>query len=140
MFMKSCRSLAGKRYQMRVAWAMGFYAVALVSCSWLVKNVQLGEVLLGIVAVLPALPVLAVLIALGRYLQEESDEYMRMLSTRSLLVGAGALLSTVVVSDFLRALADGPALPPFVGFMVFFVAFGIAQGVQQLRSRADSDG
>lgn len=132
-------TVAGKRYRRRVLAAMSLYVVTLFLCMKLVKTIPMQGWALYLVALLPAAPVIAVLIILGRYLQEETDEYLRMLTVRSLLVAAGALLSTTVVDDFLRAIAHTTALSPFVCFIVFFVAFGIAQTVQELASRESGD-
>jgi hypothetical protein len=131
---------AGRRYRRRVLTAISVYAVILYSCLKLVKTLPMHGWVLYVVAVLPAVPVIAVLAILGRYLQEETDEYLRMLATRSLLVASGALLGTIVVNDFLRLLAHGAALSPFVCFAVFFVAFGIAQMVQDMASRGGNVG
>jgi hypothetical protein len=134
-----CSSAAGKRYRRRVFIAMSLYLVVLFSCLKLVKAVPMHGWILYVVAMLPAVPVISVVAILGRYLQEETDEYLRMLTVRALLVAAGALLGTIVVNDFLRVIAHGSALDPFVCFVVFFVAFGIAQGVQEMTSRGGSD-
>jgi hypothetical protein len=134
-----CSSAAGKRYRRRVFMAMSLYLVILYACVKLVKTVPMHGWVLYMVALLPAVPVLAVLAILGRYLREETDEYLRMLAMRSLIVASGALLGTIVVNDFLRAIAHGAALDPFVCFVVFFVAFGIAQYVQGLASRGGRD-
>ncbi|MGA7685861.1 MAG: hypothetical protein WCC32_13590 [Terriglobales bacterium] len=130
---------AGRRYRRRVLTAMSLYMVILFSCLKLVKTAPMHGWLLYLVALLPAVPVIAVLASLGRYLQEETDEYLRMLATRSLLVGSGALLGTIVVNDFLRLIAHSAALSPFVCFAVFFVAFGLAQMVQDMVSRGGND-
>jgi hypothetical protein len=118
---------------------MSLYMVILFSCLKLVKTAPMHGWLLYLVALLPAVPVIAVLASLGRYLQEETDEYLRMLATRSLLVGSGALLGTIVANDFLRLIAHSAALSPFVCFAVFFVAFGLAQMVQDMVSRGGND-
>ena len=55
------------------------------------------------------------------------------------LVAAGALLGMLVVSDFLRSYAEVGDIPPFVGFMVFCLAFAGAQGLQKLRDRGTAD-
>lgn len=130
---------AGKRYRRRVLIAMSLYVVILLSCMKFVKAVPMPGWALYLLAVLPALPVLAVLVILARYLQEETDEYLRMLTVRSLLVAAGAMLATIVVNDFLRIIAHGDPLMPFVSFIVFFVSFGIAQLVQEAASRRGGD-
>lgn len=134
-----CNSGAGKRYRRRVLMAMSLYIVLLFSCMKLVKLFPMHGWALYLLALLPALPVLAVLVFLARYLQEETDEYLRVLTVRSLLVAAGALLATNVVSDFLRTIAHGGPLMPFVCFIVFFVSFGIAQVLQEAASRRGGD-
>jgi hypothetical protein len=130
---------AGKRYRRRVLTSMALYIVVLFSCLKLVKAVPMHGWLLYAVAMLPAVPVLAVLVMLARYVKEETDEYLRMLTVRSLLVAAGALLATSVVNDFLRVIAHSGALAPFVYFVVFFVSFGVAQAVQEMAWRGGGD-
>jgi len=119
---------------------MALYIVILFSCLKVVKAVPMHGWTLYLLAVLPAVPVLAVLVSLARYLQEETDEYLRMLTVRALLVAAGAMLATTVVNDFLRVIAHGGPLMAFVGFIVFFVSFGIAHVVQEVASRRGSNG
>ncbi|MFZ0761083.1 MAG: hypothetical protein WAM69_14135 [Candidatus Sulfotelmatobacter sp.] len=130
-----CGSAAGKRYRRRVLTAMSLYIVILFSCLKLVKVFPMHGWVLYALAMLPAVPILAVLVFLARYLGEETDEYLRMLTVRSLLIAAGALLATIVVNDFLRVIAHGSVLAPFLCFVVFFMSFGIAQAVQELISR-----
>ncbi len=134
-----CNSVAGKRYRRRVLVAMSLYVVILFSCIELVKVFVLHGWMLYAVAILPALPVIAVLVSLGRYLQEETDEYLRMLTVRSLLLASGLLLVTIVVNDFLRTIAHRGALDPFVCFIVFFASFGLAQAAQEMASRSGGD-
>lgn len=135
-----CSSAAGKRYRRRVLTAMSLYLVILYACVKLAKLVPEHGWMLYVLALLPAVPVLAVLAILGRYLQEETDEYLRLLAMRSLILASGALLGTIVVNDFLRAIAHGDALSPFVCFVVFFLSFGIAQQVQGMASHGGHDG
>jgi hypothetical protein len=118
---------------------MSLYIVVLFSCLKLVKVFPAHGWVLYSLAMLPAIPVLAVLVFLARYLKEETDEYLRMLTVRSLLVAAGALLATIVVNDFLRVIAHGSAIAPFVCFVVFFISFGIAQAAQEMASRGAGD-
>jgi hypothetical protein len=134
-----CGSVAGKRYRRRVLTAMSLYIVILFSCLKLVKAFPVHGWVLYALAMLPAVPVLAVLVFLARYLREETDEYLRMLTVRSVLVAAGALLATIVVNDFLRVIAHGAAVAPFVCFIVFFLSFGFAQAAQELTSRGAGD-
>ena len=128
-----------KRYQRRVLIVTGVYLVMVLGGAELVKHVQLGQAMLYTVAVVIACPMVALLAVIGLYLQEETDEFLRLQMMRSLLVGTAALMALLVVSDFVRMMANGPELRPLVGFVLFFVAFGIAQAVQKLANRRGSD-
>jgi hypothetical protein len=130
---------AGKRYQRRVMVTMSLYVAVLFAAVRLVKHAHPHGWLLYAIALVPALPILATLGALARYLQEEKDEYVRLITMRSLLVGSAALLTVLVVNDFLRAISGAEAIPPFSSWVIFFVAFGVAQAVQTMRDRVRDD-
>jgi len=128
-----------KRYQRRVLITVAAYMVVLFGSITVVHHLHVQGVLLYLLAMLPAVPVILILGWLGLYLQEETDEYLRLITMRALLVGTAALMGVIVVSDFLQAIAERPALPPFTYFLVFFSAFGIAQGVQKRMNRGGGD-
>ncbi len=130
---------AGKRYQRRVLVTMSLYVVVLFAAVLIVKHTHLHGWLLYAIAVVPAVPILAMLGSMGVYLQEEKDEYLRLITMRSLLVGSAVLLMVLVVNDFLRTISGAAALPPFTSWVLFFVAFGVAQGVQTMRDRVRDD-
>jgi hypothetical protein len=130
---------ASKRYQRRVMGTMSLYVVVLLAASWIVKHEHLHGWVLYAIAVVPALPILAMLGSMGVYLQEEKDEYVRLMTMRSLVAGTGVLLMVIVVSDFLRAISGAPPLAPFASWVTFFLAFGVAQGVQKMRNRVRDD-
>ena len=130
---------AGKRYQRRVMVAMSLYVAVMYVAVWIVKHTHPHGWLLYTIALVPALPMLATLGALARYLQEEKDEYLRLISMRSLLVGSATLLTVLVVNDFLRSLSGAAAIPPFASWVIFFVTFSVAQAVQTIRDRVRGD-
>lgn len=130
---------AGKRYQQRVMVAMSLYVAVMYVAVWIVKHTHPHGWLLYTIALVPALPMLATLGALARYLQEEKDEYLRLISMRSLLVGSATLLTVLVVNDFLRSISGAAAIPPFASWVIFFVTFAVAQAVQTIRDRARDD-
>jgi hypothetical protein len=130
---------AGKRYQRRVLVTMLLYVAVLFAAVLTVKHTHPHGWLLYTIALMPALPILAMLGALGRYLQEEKDEYVRLITMRSLLVGTAALLAMLMVNDFLRSISGAAAIPPFTSWIVFFLVFGAAQAVQTMRDRVRDD-
>jgi hypothetical protein len=130
---------ASKRYQRRVLVTMSIYMVVLFAAIYVVKHTHPHGWVLYTISVLPALPILAMLGSMGVYLQEETDEYIRLMTMRSLVAGTAVLLMVLVVSDFLRAISDAAPLAPFASWVTFFLAFGVAQGVQKMRNRVRDD-
>jgi hypothetical protein len=130
---------ASKRYQRRVLVTMSLYVAMLVAAVLIVKHTHPHGWVLYTIALAPALPILAMMGALGAYLQEEKDEYLRLLTIRSLLMGPAALLAVLIVNDFLRSISGAAAIPPFTSWVVFFVVFGVAQAVQTRRDRVRDD-
>jgi hypothetical protein len=118
---------------------MGVYMVLLLGAAYVLKHGSPHGWLLYFLSVLPALPVIVVIAAMGRYLQEEKDEYQKLRTMRAILVGTAALLTTVIVNDFVQTFAHTVAFPPFTSFIVFGAAMAIVQGVYWLRDRRDAD-
>ena len=138
MFCKS-NSAAEKRYRRDVLRFMAAYVVVLFCASWFVRHDGAQHFFLYFWSVVPAIPILGVVVRMGRYLQEEKDEYLRLMTMQAVLVGTAALLATLVVSDFLRAFANTGALPPFVSFLIFCAGMAVTQAVQKLRNRASDE-
>ena len=138
MFCKGS-SVARKKYQADMMRLMAGYVVLVFSSALVVKHRHMNSFFMYFWAVLPAVPVLAVIARMGSYLRTEKDEYQKLLIMQSLLVGTAALLGTLVVNDFLRAFASSEGLPPFASFVIFCVGMGIAQVVQKLQNKAGSD-
>ena len=132
-----CRSgsAAKKRYERDVIITMAGYVLLTFAVAFLVRHGHVHGWALYVWSVLPALPIIGVIARMGRYLQEETDEYQRLVATRSILVGTAALLGSLVVNDFVRSFAGVAAFPPFTTFVLFCAAMGIAEGVQKLRDR-----
>lgn len=138
MFCKE-KSPAFKRYQRRVMIVMLAYVAVLLGASAIVKHGRPHGWHLYFWSALPAIPVIMVIVAMGRYISEEKDEYLRLRTMLALLVATGALLGTLVVSDFLQSFAGAPAFPPFTSFVIFAFSFGATQGVLKLRDRASDE-
>ena len=95
-------SLAWKRYNVRVLWLSLAYAIFLLAAVYAFKHHLLGGPLAYVAAVLPALPIVGIFAAIGRYLVEEPDEYVRMLMVRQTLWASGFALSVATVWGFLE--------------------------------------
>lgn len=130
---------AKRRYQRDVLRFAAAYMVVLFCSAWFVKHDGGERFYRYFWSILPAIPVVAMILRMARYLREESDEYQRLMTMQSILVGAGSLLVAVVVDDFVRGFAGGPDLPPFTGFLVFCAGMAIAQAAQKMRNRVPAD-
>ena len=95
------RSTAWKRYNMRLIWLSMAYAIFLVAAVYAFKHELIGGPAAYVVAILPALPVIGIFGAMGRYLVEEQDEYVRALMVRQTLWASGFTLSLATIWGFL---------------------------------------
>jgi hypothetical protein len=96
------RTEAGKRYNARTIWISAAYAIFLIGAVYGFKHHLIGGPLRYVVALLPALAIVGLFIAMGRYLVEERDEYVRMLMVRQTLWASGFALSAATICGFLQ--------------------------------------
>jgi hypothetical protein len=95
------RSAAWVRYNWRVVWLSLAYATLLIAAVYGFKHQLVPSLLKYPIAVLPALPIIGIFGAMGRYLVEEQDEYVRMLMVRQMLWASGFALSCATIWGFL---------------------------------------
>jgi len=95
------RTQAWKRYNWRVVWLSLLYAVFLIAAVYGFKHALIPRSVRYLVAILPALPIVGIFVAIGRYLVEEQDEYVRMLMVRQVLWASGFALSLATIWGFL---------------------------------------
>jgi len=95
------RTPTWKRYNARVIWLSLAYAVLLLPAVYGFKHALIPGALQYAVAILPALPIIGIFVAIGRYLVEEEDEYVRMLMVRQTLWASGFSLSVTTIWGFL---------------------------------------
>lgn len=96
------RTPAWKRYNRRVVWLSLLYAAFLIAAVYGFKHKLVTDPLAYVVALLPAVPIIGLFGAMGRYLVEERDEYARMLMVRQTLWASGFALSAATVWGFLE--------------------------------------
>jgi hypothetical protein len=95
------RTPAWKRYNWRVIWLSVIYAAFLMLAVYGFKHQLVPGPLKYFVAMLPALPIIGIFGAIGRYLVEEQDEYVRMLMVRQTLWASAFSLSVATTWGFL---------------------------------------
>lgn len=92
---------AWRRYNWRVVLLSLLYCAFLLPAVYGFKHQLVPQSVAYLVAILPALPIIGIFLAIGRYLVEEQDEYIRMLMVRQILWASGLTLSVATVWGFL---------------------------------------
>ena len=95
------RSLAWKRYNKRIIWLSLLYAAFLLPAVYGFKHHLISGPGAWMAAMLPAIPIIGFFAAMGRYLVEERDEYIRLLLVRQVLWASGFSLSLATIWGFL---------------------------------------
>lgn len=126
------KSPADARYNRRVLIYSAAYAAALLICTYLFKHQLVSGSLAVIAALLPAIPVVLIFVAIGRYLVEERDEYLRMLMTRQVLWASGFALSIATIHGFLEAYGIVEAIPSYAVVMLWYLGLGIGAVANRL--------
>ncbi len=97
------KSPAIRRYNIRIIWLSLLYAAFLMGAVYGFRHHLLAGPFAWIAAVLPALAIIGIFGAIGRYLVEEQDEYQRMLMVRQSLWASGFALSIATIWGFLES-------------------------------------
>lgn len=126
-------SSAMRRYMLRFIPAMLAYVVVLTGSILTFEHLRPTGPLLWVVAVAPALPIIAVIAIMGLYLMEETDEFQRGMSAQALLWGMGITLAAATVWGFLENFGLVAHMPTYLAFPVFCGAFGLAQPLVRWR-------
>lgn len=94
---------ATRRYNLRVIVLSIAYSVFLVGAVYGFKHHLVAGPIAWAVAVLPALPIVGIFAAIGLYLVEEQDEYVRFMTVRQTLWASGFALSIATIWGFLES-------------------------------------
>jgi len=118
-------SKAIRRYNRRVIILSLIYAVLLIAVVYGFNHALLGGPFAYVAAILPALPIIGVLGAVGRYLSEETDEYLRMMMARQALIATGFALSICTAWGFLENFGLVPHIYAYYAVILWFAGLGV---------------
>lgn len=126
---------AARRYVIRTAVAMSFYIVLTFATVTAFTHYHPTGWLIYPLAVLPALPILAMLMVVRLYLREEKDEVVRTVLVEALLWAIGATLSFTTTWGFLENFTHVPHLDLYLVFAIFWVCVGLFSPLVKARYR-----
>lgn len=129
------RTPAARRYLKRFTPTMIAYVAILFAATWAVQAWHPTGIVLWVLSVLPALPIIGVLVVIGLYLAEETDEYLRQRIVTAMLFGIGVVLSASAVLGFLQFNGVVGKIDVFWSFPGWCAAWGLAQCWMALSDR-----
>ena len=122
-----CTSPAMRTYNRRMLLASFGYLLGLGMAIALWRNYHLSRAVTFAIAMLPVLPTFGMIWAMGRYLVEEQDEYLRHRTALAAIVGLGAVLAIGIFWGFLEMFELVPHIWAWWVLPVWAVGLGIAQ-------------
>src|SRR5437868_8451835 len=126
------RTPAWKRYNWRVVWLSLLYAAFLLPAVYGFKHQLISGAVAWIVAVLPAIPIIGIFVAIGRYLVDEQDEYVRMLMVRQTLWASGFALSGATIWGFLESFNLVGHVETYYVSILWFGGLGLGACINKL--------
>src|SRR5208283_3075438 len=125
-----------QRRFVRTCWMSGgMVTVLAVAVALLFRFLHLHGAPAYAAAVLPALPILWVLVETGRFLAVEKDEFQRNLLVQCLLGGIGGTLAVTTIWGYLEDFARAPRLDLIWVYPIFWLFVGLAWPVVYRRYR-----
>ncbi|TPG10914.1 hypothetical protein [Sphingomonas oligophenolica] len=122
-------SVAIRRYNRNVLGLSAIYAGALVGAELVFVRGHPTGVIAYLIAILPALPIIGIFAAIGRYLVDERDEYLRMLMIRQSLVASAFALTCATVWGFLESFGLVAHIEAFYVAVLWFGGLGLGSCV-----------
>ncbi|MDQ3140317.1 MAG: hypothetical protein M3Q15_06290 [Pseudomonadota bacterium] len=126
-------SPAQRAYIRRFIPLMLGYVLLLFAAVWLNRTMEPTGILAVALAVLPALPLIGVIWAMGRLVVEEKDEYQRSLTVRQFMIATGFMLAVTSIWGFLEGSGQVPDLPMYWAFIIWCAGLGVGSVVNEMR-------
>lgn len=121
-----------RTYNYRVIWLSALYALFLIGAAYAFKHHLLSGIAAYAAAILPALPIIGIFAAMGRYLAEEQDEYVRALMVRQTLWASGFALSGATVWGFLESFDLVGHVDAYYIVILWFGGLGLGACINRL--------
>ena len=123
---------AQRRYTRSVLLLSVAYMLILFGVITFFKHGSPTGISAYVAAALPALPIIGIFLAMGRYLLDEQDEYVRMLVVRQTLWATGFALSVATVWGFLENFDHVHHVYAYYAAILWFAGLGIGALMNRL--------
>jgi len=126
---------ARRRFTWRFVPLMIGYSVLMVFSTGTIASQHPAGSTLAMLALLPAIPLVATIAVLGLYLVEETDEFVRHRHVVAMIWAVGAVLAVATVWGFLRTAGAVDEPPVYLAYPFWCVCYALAQGGQIVADR-----
>ena len=121
------------RYARRFVVLVLAYVAILLAVAWTFDRFAPTGPLAYLLGLLPALPLIGIFLAMGWYLVEETDEYLRLIEAQKSLIATGFMLTVATAWGFLQAFDLLPNVNFYWAAVLWFAGLGVATGIQAVR-------
>lgn len=132
-------SVAAVRYMRRLMVFSALYVAGLAIAIPIDRHYDLSGGLAFLVALLPAAPTIGIVATMGRYLVEESDEYLRHREMIANIFGLGAVLAIGSFWGFLEKFGVVDHAAGYWTVPIWAVGMGLGQAILALRDRQGAE-
>lgn len=132
-------NLAVTRYTRRFTVASLGYMLGLGIAIALSERMELSGAGAFLIALLPVVPIFAMIWAMARYLVEEDDEFLRHRAIMASLFGLGLVLAAGSFWGFLETFGVVPHVEAWWTFPAWAIGMGIAQCWMSWRDRTGGE-
>lgn len=108
------------------------YIAAVMLASWIIPDDAAATPMTVAVALVPALATSGFIWAMANYVAELTDEYVRMLEVRKMLVATGLTLALASGWGILELFTDVPRVPLFYVFPVWCLGLAVGSIVNKV--------
>lgn len=120
------------RYKRAVITLSLAYVAVLFAAQISIGRFGLSGAPAYLLAILPAIPIIGIFGAIGRYLIEETDEYVRFLTVRQTLVASAVALSVATAWGFLESFDLAPHFDAYWIAVIWFAGLGVGACTNKL--------
>lgn len=121
-----------RTYLMRMLVVSFAYVGSLFAASSLIEDGDPVTVLSVLIAIVPGLAVAGYFWAIGRYVREQQDEFLRMLMVRQSLIATGLTFSAASIWGFLESFGQVGHLDAYWWPILWFFGIGIGALVNRI--------
>ncbi|MBV7265410.1 hypothetical protein [Erythrobacter ani] len=130
---RGCASQAMVKYNRRILIASFGYVLGLGIAMAVWNTYQPSGPVVFFLALLPTLPTFMMIWAMGRYLIDEDDKYLRFRTVQAALISLGFVLAIGIFWGFLETFELVPHIWAWWVLPVWAIGLGVAQLVMKVR-------